>query len=547
MIALLISTAAIIITILLYFKQPFQLAIRVAAIIFIYLLATNFSFSINTTAPQNDPVILIDHSKSMKNHLPQILGKISKTTFAHELFFFQEGRIVKAKPDTLGEYTDITTALKRAAEMDPAALILITDGNHNHGISPLQIAGELNVPIEVYGVGEDKPRDVSISDIVYPVYAYQEDTIEIRAIVESSAFHTGTGEAVLRFASGKKIATQHFPLSKTPARYSVDFQHMAQEPGQVDFTIDLAPQADEISYANNRISFSINILPEKIRVLYYTDHISFNTRYIMHSLRKDRNLSVTAIHSSAPGRFHDFQQNKTSNSPPDPDEYDVVILDNVNLGRLYWLPRNEIADKGPGMILSGALEGVNPAWKEILPIDVTTGILHGTYQLSITEPFSVLTENEYPPLQHVNRIIGSKQDAVIIARTGALPLIAYWKYGRSMIFQVSVINLGIWHFLRHGLQGQDFLYYFFGDMIRFVSPLGEHDRLVLETQAREYAIGESIDLTLKSYDRNLRPVGGGDFFLVAREERIPFYETKEAYYEASLVAQEKGEFEVFAQ
>jgi hypothetical protein len=112
---------AIIITILLYFKQPLQLAIRTAAIIFIYLLATNFSFSINTTAPQNDPVVLIDYSQSMKNHLPHILDKISKTIFPHELFFFQESQIVKAKPDTLGKYTDITTALKKAAEMNPAA------------------------------------------------------------------------------------------------------------------------------------------------------------------------------------------------------------------------------------------------------------------------------------------------------------------------------------------------------------------------------------------------------------------------------------------
>jgi hypothetical protein len=517
------------------------------AIICIYLLATNFSLSINTTVPQNDPVVLIDHSQSMKNHLPHILGKISKTTFPHELCFFQEKQILKAKPDNLGEYTDITTALRRTAELNPAALILITDGNHNYGASPLSVTTELNVPVEIYGIGEDKPRDVSIADIAYPAYAFQGDTIEIRVIVESGAFQTGGGEATLRFPSGKKIATQGFPLSNTPALYAVDFVHIPPEPGQIHLTVDLTPQADEISYVNNRTSFSINILPNKITVLYYTDHISFNTKYIMRSLLKDRHLSVTTIHGLAPGRFQDFQQNKTSNSPPDHNEYDVVILDNVNLGRLHWLPVNQIADGGPGVILCGVLEGINPVWKGIMPIDVTAGILQGTYQLTITEPFSVLTDNEYPPLQRVSRIVGSKQDAVVIARTGAIPLIAYRKYGRSRIFQVSIINLGTWHFLQRGLQEQDFLYYFLGDMIRFVSLLGEHERLVLETQPGEYAIGESVDLTLKSYDRNLRPIGGGDFFLVAEEERIPFYEIKEGYYEASFVAQEKGEFEIFAQ
>jgi hypothetical protein len=367
----------------------------------------------------------------MENHLPHIFDKIPKTVFPHELLFFQESRLVKTAPDTLGEYTDITTAIRKAAELNPATLILITDGNHNYSTSPLSVADELNVPIDVYGIGEEKPRDVSISGIDYPVYAYQGDTVKIKVIVESGAFQTGSGEATLQLASGDKIAAQRFPLSNAPARYTLDFSHVAQNPGKVRFTIDLAPQSDEISYVNNKSSFSINILHNKIRVLYYTDHVSFNTRYIMRSLRKDQNLTVSAIHSQAPGVYRNIEQNQIRNSPPDRNEFDVVILDNVNLGRLHWLSLPEMTGEGQGIILSGTLEGINPAWRNLMPIDVTAGMVKGSYQLAVVEPFSVLTNNEYPPLQRMNRIIGSKQDAVIIARTGTLPLIAYRKYGRG--------------------------------------------------------------------------------------------------------------------
>jgi hypothetical protein len=547
LIALLISALAVIISVLLYFKQPVQLFLRVAAIVLIYVLATNFSFSINTTAPQNDPVILIDHSQSMKNHLPYILDKISGLKFPHESLFFQESLTVKEEPGALGEYTDITTAISKVHESNPAILILITDGNHNFGASPLSVLDDINMPVQVYGIGEERPRDVSIVDVAYPVYAYQEDTMEIRAVVESGGFQTGSGEATLQLDSGKKIAVQRFPLSNTPARYTLDFVYVAQDPGKIRFNIDLTPQSDEISYNNNTSPFAVNILQNKIRVLYYTDHISFNTKYIMRSLRKDRNLSISAIHSPTPGMYQNIEQNKISTSPPDRDQYDVVILDNVNLGRLNWLRLPEMANENPGIILSGVLEGINAAWKRIIPIDITAGMLRGNYQLRIVEPFSVLNDNEYPPLQHINRIVGSKQDAVIIARTNELPLIAYREHGRSRIFQVSIIDLGTWHFLQRGLRDHDFLYYFFGDIIRFLSPLGKHERLVLSTQRREHTIGETVDLTLQSYNRDFRRIGGGDFFLVADEEKIPFYETKEGFYEASFLAQKTGELSIFAQ
>ncbi len=547
MIALLISATAIIITVSLYFKQPFQLSLRIAAIVLIYLLATNFSLSIDTTVPQKDPVVLIDHSQSMENHLPLILDKISQIAFPHELLYIQDNQLVKTIPDSLGRYTDLTTAIRKAAEKDPSALILITDGNHNYGTSPLSVADDLHLPIMIYGIGEEKPRDVSISEVVYPAYAYPGDTMKILVTVESSAFQAGSGEVILRLASGKETAAQRFPLSKTPARYTVDLTHVAKDPGKIQFTVDLTPQPDEISYTNNKSSFSVNVLRDRIKVLYYTDHVSFNTRYILHSLRKDQNLSVSAIHSPGPGKYQNLTQTEAGNSPPDRSEYDVVILDNVNLAKLSWLPLPEMMADGQGIILSGVLEGINPAWKSIMPIDVAAGVLKGTYQLTIDEPFSVLTDNEYPPLQYINHIVGAKQDAVVIARTGVLPLIAYRKYDRGRIFQISMIDLGTWHFLQRGLQENDFLYYFLGDMVRFLSPLGEHGRLVMETQHEEYAVGESVDLTLKSYDRNLRPLGGGDFFLVVEQERIPFYETREGYYEASFVAEEKGEFTIFAQ
>jgi hypothetical protein len=63
----------------------------------------------------------------------------------------------------------------------------------------------------------------------------------------------------------------------------------------------------------------------------------------------------------------------------------------------------------------------------------------------------------------------------------------------------------------------------------------------------DYALGQTVRLTLQSYDPNFRRVGGGDFYLVAGEKNIPFYETRMGHYEASFVAEKTGTQKVFAQ
>jgi hypothetical protein len=310
--------------------------------------------------------------------------------------------------------------------------------------------------------------------------------------------------------------------------------------------VNVLPVPGEISYDNNKYSVSLNVIRDKIKVLYYTDHISFNTKFLRQQLNQDVNLSLSSFARGGAGKYLDIEQTTEITGLPDPATYDVIILDNVNIGRPPWSGMPEHIRKGIGLILIGTIEGINENWQRVLPINTPGGVIAGTHRVQVKEPFSTLTEEEYPPLRVIGRAVSSKDDATTIAYAGNLPVIGYRREGQGVIYQISIIDLATWDFVQRGIKGRDMLGRFIGDIIRFLSHFGQHDRLVLAAQMEDYAIGETVNLTLQSYDRNLRRTGGGDFFLVTEDGKIPFYETRHGSYETSTIFGNPGKHHVVA-
>jgi hypothetical protein len=521
--------------------------LRVIAIGLMMLLITNITIRMATEVTRNNPIMLIDYSMSMKSHQADILDQVSNIDFEYDLYFSQCSLLTREKPENLGTYTDLGTAIEQADQLDPAFIVLISDGNHNYGASPLSSAEILNTPVYVYGAGEEKPRNVAVIDVAYPQYAYVNDSVRIEVTVESGGFPTGLADLILSSAEGNRIATQSLLLSDVTARNTTAFHYIASEPGSVQLKLNVPPLPDEISYDDNTHALSINVMKNKIRVLYYTDHISFNTKFILRSIQGDDNLSLLPMASTGTNTYRDIVQDHNLTRLPDLANFDVLILDNVNLKTLPWPNVPKILSRGTGILLSGTLRGMSSDWLEIIPINVTEGVLHGTYQIEIDEPFSALTQDDNPPVRTINHVLAAKEDASIVARAGNLPVVGYRMHERGKIFQIAIVDLGAWHFLRNGLKDDNFLPQFIGDIVRSLSPTGQHQRLLLTSKSREYTLGEKITMNLQSYDRDFRPAGTGDFFLVFNKDRIPFYETRMGQYEATFIATSIGRKEVIAE
>jgi hypothetical protein len=511
-----------------------------------YLVISNYQLRLHTDVSRHDPIVLIDYSKSMENSLEDIIETVSEIDYPHLSLFVQESLITENRPDRLGSYTNLTRALGESDRMHSSSIFLITDGNHNSGVSPLTVVKDMVTPIYVCGVGSDGIRDIAITEIKTPVYAYQDDSIHIDVIVESSGFPSGESQVSVELASGRKVATQTVPLSESRARRRLKFGFIADLIGESRINISVAPASGESTYDNNKQSVLLNVIKSKIKVLYYTDHISFNTKFLRQRLAMDDHISLSSFTRGEAGQFFNLEHTDRATARPDPAAYDVIILDNANIGRPPWSRAEEYLEEGKGLILIGTIEGINASWQRVIPIDVAGGVIAGTHRVQITEPFSTLKQEDYPPLNVVGRAVGSKDDASIVAYAGNLPAIAYRREGRGIVYQISIIDLARWNFVQHGVKGREKLSQLMGDIIRFLSHFGDHERLVLNARKRDYAVGEIVNLNLQSYDRDLRPAGGGDFYLAANDAEVPFYETEYGHYETSTVFETPGRYQVWA-
>lgn len=520
-----------------------MIPLRAGAVVLLLFLISGLGMTLQF--PRDTiPVLLFDRSSSMARFLDRTEEILEKVDFPHTVLAFSESLYHESHADTnLGHNTNVTRALLRADHDRPSAILLVSDGNHNFGPSPLTVTDELVTPVYCFGVGDDAQTDIAITDIVYPRYSYTGDSITVDIIITSRGFAAGAGRVEILMENSKRI--NDFPLSMAPAKHTVSFSFLLGEPRTYTFTVEIVPKENEITYDNNRAVFSVRALLAKLHVLYYTDHLSFNTKFILRSLQNDPHIDLHAFTSEKNRGFIDIFTTR-SRPLPSIDAIDVLILDNVNLKHLPWDTLDILVQNGLGVVCMGILEGPTARF-EAVPISTVSPGITGTFSVRVIQPFSCLAPgDEVAPFTSLNRIIAAKETAVIIAEANSVPVIAYQRHGRGLVFQIAAIDIGKWQFVQAGLSRKDILSCIMADAVRFVSARGENTRLTMNTLTGEYLLGETVDITLESYDRNFRRSGGGDFYLTYHQNRIPFYEVQSGIYRASFTADTVGTLQLKA-
>jgi hypothetical protein len=547
---LFVSIIAIVLFFVLYHKNFYRSLFRIGAVIILFFIITNRALSYRSKKEVHPPVVLIDCSASVTHHVSAIIHEVGTLPYPHTTYFFSESLMTPTQTGVTpapGRFTDITRALTEVSELRPSAIIVVSDGNHNYGTSPFVYAQHLSVPVYCFGVGDVTGRDISIVGVGCPAYAFQGDSVHIEVTVESRGFGSGKGELWLQTPSGTTGQKKSFFLSDIIAKTIVDFWIHVTKPGIDSFHVYSTPHPDEVNRDNNSFDFSLEVLDEKISVLYVTDHLSFNTKFILRALNEDRYVALSPFIKITKDRYQIFNNSSDSTMIPPLDNFDVAIFDNVNYSTLPWRDIEMFLRLGKGILCCGAVEGLTDEWRTILPITVVENRIESEHPVIIVYPFSLLSgEEKYPPFTHSNKVIGLKENVVVIAETDHSSVIAYRDYHGGVVFQINATDIGSWQFLQAGMRHENMLSRFIGDIIRFISPLGQRTRLVLTSPRRDYAVGETVTLILQSYDRNFRRAGSGDFYCTIGSTRIPFFEVSEGRYEATCVAQEDGALHIEA-
>ena len=242
-----------------------------------------------------------------------------------------------------------------------SAVVLISDGQHNGGEDPLEIAkkaASLGIPIFVIGVGDpNPPKNLSVNEVYVRDKAYPDEPFEIEAILQSSQVgDTGMPSRIevqliqqAVDSTGKpgtpeQVKTKDVEVPINGGRIRVDFDHVLNQPGKYVYTVQVDALDDETETDDNaRLSSEMEVVDEKVKVLLISGLPSWDYQQVQRLLQRDQNIALTCWLQSMdesrpqegnepitklPRSMEEFREyNVIMLMDPNPDEFDAQWLD----------------------------------------------------------------------------------------------------------------------------------------------------------------------------------------------------------------------------
>ena len=211
----------------------------------------------------------MDHSLSMMQHedsinmnqlLVEIDEKISGLNFEPWVFNLEARTEIPIRFDASS--TNLTQALNVSFESletrNLAAVLLISDGLYNQGLSPSY--RQSLIPIHSLGLGDTTTRkDIAIKEVRSNQVVYQGNRFPIEVYIDATGY-TGTKKTIILSDEDGIISKQNLVLS---SQMKVTFEMDADKFGLQHLRIKIPPEAGEINTINNEKDLFIEIVRRK--------------------------------------------------------------------------------------------------------------------------------------------------------------------------------------------------------------------------------------------------------------------------------------------
>ena len=257
-----------------------------------------------------------------------------------------------------GHATDVAAAIDLAARdargAPLAGVVLFTDGAQNVG---RQVAGETyDAPIFPVGVG----RPVAVADIVVSSLRVGDtllagETAQVKASVVIRGY-PGRQFTVALTRDDSLVSAARVDAGGDEHIEELEFPITPEAAGSYSYGVEIAPLADELTPANNRVGRTVTVLPSRTRVLLAWGAPDAEFAALRRSLRRVPSVDVTVAMAAMPDVRRDVRSpvaqsgaypvdGPSSQLPEDAaelDAYDVVVLGDLSLAllsprQLAWL------------------------------------------------------------------------------------------------------------------------------------------------------------------------------------------------------------------
>jgi hypothetical protein len=284
-------------------------------------------------------------------------------------------------------FTDLKQPLVRAIERGGTSegkllgVVVLTDGQHNWGLSPLNKARELGqrgVPVYFVGIGaKDPPPDLAILSVKATpptVFKNAYTTVEARVLVNN--LPPGKVKVTLTYPDrpdGKKRdpLVEEITHDGTSGPRLVTFVVKMEQPGTETLAVtgehvpdDANDPRKDTRPENNSRQVVVNVSPDKAKVLLVDGEVRWEFHYLQTALVRDETMDTTSVAFDQPrlpdGREDEAQKMRLPDLrlPKDPEAlmaYDCIILGDVSPDQFGRAEREQlekyVAERGGTLVL----------------------------------------------------------------------------------------------------------------------------------------------------------------------------------------------------
>jgi hypothetical protein len=249
-----------------------------------------------------------------------------------------------------GRGSDLWMAIRQGlANENPAAMVLLTDGQHTGKDDPREAAREARergVPLLVVGVGDpSRPRNVRLANLYVRPQVWQDEPFEIDAIVSAQGVEAGevrvelleqrVGDNDAAVGSGTVVQSLQLPVPEGGGRLRAEFSHTATESGRFVYTVRAEPVEDELAEEDNELTSAVvKVLSrERVRVLLVAGAPSWEYRLVQKLLARDKTVVISCWLQTLDEERAQEGTRQITRLPVTREElfyYDVVLLFDPN-------------------------------------------------------------------------------------------------------------------------------------------------------------------------------------------------------------------------
>ena len=295
-----------------------------------------------------------------------------------------------AKAPAHEQQTDLSQPLQRAlARSGPGlgqyrGIVLLTDGQHNRGRTPVQRAtqlGEQNIPIFPLALGDRKaPADVALLWVKAPPSTPRDVAVPIEARFRVTGLEKQDILVTLQRPGQPPLQERTLHHDGQDGYQTVRFDARLDEAGKQAqrFVVSAKPVAEEKNTANNSQQIDIKVEDDQARVLAIDSQARWDYQYLVNDLLRDPNVQLQRVLFDPPlvnEKVSDAELERLGNAarklPAGPDAlaaFHCIILGDVSPAQLPLADRlrleEYVAKQGGTLVLA--------AGKRFLPLAFTT-------------------------------------------------------------------------------------------------------------------------------------------------------------------------------